>query len=152
MATYHSNYSIRISDAELNNDINEFLKQNPRYTFSSLVRDALKTYLTKEGDEWTVLFKRLNRQDKEVKDLKERYEMLAEILMMYLRYYFVLTQEIPEESLQATDLKDTARKRYNNFLKAVQSQLSNEGSIVEQIFSSVQERMRAESENEHQGE
>ena len=114
-------------DPDLKKKVSNYALLN-NCSLSEVVTTALNAYL-EDDDYWTILFKRLNRERKAISNLERRIEMLIELILLQLQYWFALTPELSSEEFNQQ--KKTGYTYFTRFLDTYRDSLMKGGLLHE---------------------
>ena len=116
----------------------DFYCLSNNHSRSELLNSAVSAFLEDE-DHWSIVFKRLQRQKNAINNLDKRTEILSEMFLLFLRYWFALTPEL--DSDETAQSKTKGDVRYNKFVAKFKQTLSSGGLLYEHIETYIKENL-----------
>jgi len=137
-------HPIRFPPAELS-ALKAEAKRN-KTTVSEVVRLAVRKHMAPEESAesyFDIMFKRMNRQKTETVKLQKYMTALSEAFLLFAKYFFVVTPEIPDEVM--ADAKFHGTRRYDAFVKTFRTVIA-EGGILHQLIEDEAGRLNQEGD------
>lgn len=128
MGRIKDNFTIRL-DRELKRKVGNYAIRN-NCTMTDVVVSSLNAYLV-DDDNWTMLFGRINRMRKAITNLERRIEMMIELMLLQLQYWFTLTPELTNEEFK--QMKQRGDVQFTKFIDIYKNSLMK-GGILQEDF------------------
>lgn len=104
---------------------------------SSIINEALAQYFDESSDDdnWTVLFRRLNRQRNAYDHLSQRMGVLSEMFLLFVQYFFANSPTLTDDSLE--EVRVTALARFQKFENSLLRTLRQGGLLTEKLIREI---------------
>jgi len=121
----------------LNSYMDTFSRERGSVSKSAIINKAIARYLKQEDSYWSLLFMRFNNLTAKVEAYTKRMDLLSNILMHYISYYFLNWPEYSPEEKEDASQKSLILSA--KFLDSLKKRLQHGGYLQELSVDSIKD-------------
>jgi hypothetical protein len=110
-----------------------------RVSTSEIIRRAVVLYLTKDITDESLLIAKMTDVQRRIDGLEKKTELSQKMSIEYLQYFFMFSQELPNDAKEVSRLAVRARQRTDVFLNSFRRRLKNMPAFLETILGDMLE-------------